>query len=63
MTGIGIPLQNDSTTMQGRIWLGWEGEYLSEQMPLYAGSGTLLRTDTFFFQFTGNLSNLLKETK
>ena len=35
--------------MQGRIWIGWEGERLSEQMTMYAGNGTLLTTDTFFF--------------
>ena len=63
MTGLGIPLQKDATAMQGRIWIGWEGERLSEQMPLYAGNGTLLTTDTFFFQFTGNLSTILEEIK
>ena len=61
MTGIGIPLQKYTTT--GRIWMGWEGERLSEQMPLYAGDGTLLNTDTFFFQFTGNISTLFEEIK
>ena len=45
-------LTKHATTMQGRIWIGWEGERLSEQMPLYAGNGTLL-IQIPSFQITG----------
>ena len=63
LAGLGVPLQKNATSMQGRIWISWEAERLAEQMALYSGSGTLQKKDTIFFQFTGNLSTLLQESK
>ena len=59
--GIGIPLDSDMSSISSRLWLGWEGNRRTEQLSLYAGQGILQSNNTFFFQFTGNISTKLQE--
>ena len=49
--------------IQGRLWIGWEGNRRTEQMVLYAGNGTLQKNDLFFIQYTGSLSTQFQEVQ